>query len=107
MRRHGSFTAVIPHTDYRTALDYAEWEKNGEPEGFVWGVCWSMAYPGLRYVDNSELAAKWSKEFETEMHEAEIETNAFTLRLIFHDFTITKISDEGGIIDKVLIPLNA
>jgi hypothetical protein len=90
-----------------TFIDYAEWEKNGTPEGFVWGVCWSMAYPGMRYVDNSELAAKWSKEFEMEMHEAEIETNAFTLRLIFHDFTITKISDEVGIIDKALIPLKA
>lgn len=61
----------------------------------------------MRYIDNSELAVKWSREFEAEMHEAEIETNAFTLRLIFHDFTITKISDEVGVIDKVLIPLKA
>jgi len=87
--------------------DYAEWEKNGEPEGFVWGVCYSDAYPGMRYIDNSELAAKWSEGFEKEMHEAIIETNAFKLQIIFYDFTITKISDEVGIIDKLMFPLKA
>ena len=90
-----------------TFIDYAEWQKNGEPEGFVWGVCWSDAYPGLKYVDNSELAAKWTRRFGKEMHETVLETNAFTLQLIFNEFTITKISDEVGIIDKVLIPLKA
>lgn len=82
-----------------------EWEKTGAPEGFVWGVCWSLAYPGLTYIDNSELAAKWSEEIEKEMHESTIETNAFTLNLIFHDFTITKISDEVSVINKVLTPI--
>lgn len=90
-----------------TFINYAEWEKNGEPVGFVWGVCYSDACPGLSYVDNSELAAKWSREIEKEMHEAIIETNAFTLWLIFHDFTITKISDEVRILDKVMFPLKA
>jgi hypothetical protein len=90
-----------------TFIDYAEWEKRGEPEGYVWGVCWSMAYPGMRYVENSEPAARWSERFGKDMHEAEIETNAFTLRLVFHDFSIKKISEEVSIIDKVLIPLKA
>jgi len=90
-----------------TLIDYAEWQKDGEPEGYVWGVCWSMAYPGLRYIENSQLAAEWSERLGKEMHESELETNAFILRLIFHDFSIEKVSDEVGIIDKVLIPLKA
>ena len=90
-----------------TFIDYVEWQKNGEPEGYVWGVCWSMAYPGLRYIENSQLAARWSERHGKEMHEAELETNAFILRLIFHDFSITKIRDEVDVIDKALIPLKA
>lgn len=86
-------------------IDYAEWEKGGEPEGYVWGVRWSLADPGMKYVENSEAAAKWSQRFGKEMHEAEIETNAFTLRLVFHDFSIEKLSGEVGVIDKILIPL--
>jgi len=82
-----------------------EWQKNGEPEGYVWGVSWSMAYLGLRYIENSQPAAKWSERFGKEMHEAVLETNAFILRLVFHDFSIDRLSDEVGIIDKVLIPL--
>jgi hypothetical protein len=88
-----------------TFADYAKWEKAGAPDGYVWGVCWSLAYPGMRYIENSDVAAKWSKLFRKLMHEAEIETNAFILRLVFHDFSIEKISDEVGVLDKVLIPL--
>lgn len=76
-----------------TFIDYAEWEAGGEPEGYVWGVCWSMAYPGMKYVENSKLAERWGQRLKKEMHEAEVETNAFTLRLIFHDFIIKKISE--------------
>lgn len=40
-----------------------------------------------------------------QMHEAEIETNAFILRLVFHDLSIEKISEDVGVLDRVLIPL--
>ncbi len=88
-----------------TFIDYATWEKSDEPGGFIWGVCWSNAYPGFSYVENSELAAKWSLRFQKEMHEATIETNVFTLQLIFHDFIIKKVSDEVAVIDKFSIPV--
>jgi hypothetical protein len=88
-----------------TFKNYAKWEKAGAQEGYVWGVCWSMAYPGMQYIENSHLAALWSQRFGKQMHEAELETNAFILRLVFHDFSIEKISDEVGVLDKVLFPL--
>jgi hypothetical protein len=34
-----------------------------------------MAYPGLRCIEDSQLAAKWSENFRKEMHEAELETH--------------------------------
>ena len=40
--------------------DYASWERAGSPEGYLWAVCYSAAYPGAAYVDNSELAREWS-----------------------------------------------
>src|SRR5438045_16455 len=36
-------------------VDYNNWLAADEPPGFVWGVCWSMAYPGLTYQDQSVL----------------------------------------------------
>ncbi|HEY5959602.1 MAG TPA: type II toxin-antitoxin system HigB family toxin [Polyangiaceae bacterium] len=50
-------------------IDYMSWESAGEPEGFVWGVCWSTPYPGLTYIDGSQLAEEWSSRFNKSMHE--------------------------------------
>lgn len=32
-----------------TFIDHSEWQAAGEPTGFVWGACWSTAYPGRRF----------------------------------------------------------
>jgi hypothetical protein len=71
--------------------DYEAWEEAGAPEGFVWGVCWAEAYPGISYVDGSERARRWSERLAHEMHEAAIETNAFRLGLVFHDLVVEQI----------------
>jgi hypothetical protein len=86
-------------------VDYAEWEAAGEPEGFVWGVGWSTAYPGLTYIDESPRAREWSERLGKPMHEVSIETEVFKLHLVFHDFTVTKLSDEVRVLDKVMFPL--
>jgi hypothetical protein len=31
--------------------DYSAWKAAGEPEGYVWGVCDSEAYPGPTYLE--------------------------------------------------------
>lgn len=87
-------------------IDYGQWVAAGEPDGFVWGVCWSMAYPGLNYIDDSLRARQWSERLERPMHEVTIETEAFQLRLVFHEFTVTKLSDEVCVIDKIMFPIN-
>ena len=60
----------------------------GEPEGFVWGVNWADAYSGLAYVDESATAASWSDKLGFLMHEVVIETNTYTLALVFHDVAV-------------------
>jgi hypothetical protein len=87
-------------------IDYQQWLVTEEADGFVWGVCWSMAYPRLTYYEGSALAAQWSERFGQPMHEVTIETQVFRLQLIFHDVLIQKLSDDVGVIDQVIIPLD-
>lgn len=76
--------------DHFTDLD--AWKRAGEPEGFVFGVRWADAYPGGRLVHESALARDWSGRLGHQMHEAVIETNTYTLRLVFHDLRVTRIA---------------
>jgi hypothetical protein len=86
--------------------EYQRWIEAGEPEGFVWGTCWSMAYPGLTLHKDSEVARRWSEPLQKPMHEVTIETEAFLLQLVFHDLTIQKLSDHVSVIDRVIFPLS-
>ena len=86
-------------------IDYESWIAAGEPKGYVWGVNWSMAYPGPSYVPDSPRAAEWSARLGQVMHEAIIETNAFRLRLVFHSLSVERTGDEVSVYDQVTIPL--
>jgi hypothetical protein len=70
-------------------LDLDRWKAAGEPDGFVWGVNWANAYPGLTYVEASGRAATWTDKLGLPMHEVVIETNSYTLDLVFHDVSVT------------------
>lgn len=89
-----------------TFIDFRQWIAAGEPAGFVWAACWSTAYPGFSYVEDSADAKAWARRLDKEMHEVRLITEAFEVRIIFHDFTVTKVSDEVGVIDKVMFPLS-
>lgn len=54
-----------------------------EPDGFIWGVRWANAYPGLTYVEHGVRAAAWSARLGCAMHEVVLETNVYRLRLVF------------------------
>jgi hypothetical protein len=86
-------------------IDYSSWQDAGEPEGFVWGVNYSVGYPGPKLVGRSPAAAEWSKRFGKPMREFTLETEAFHLRLVFHSLVVEKVSDEVSVIDKIFIPL--
>jgi hypothetical protein len=90
-------TTALPDETWRLSwtnefIDYKDWDRAGNPPGFVWGVCWSNAYPGLTYVGDSDVAREWSDRLGHPMHEITIGTNSHLFRLIFHDVTIVVIA---------------
>ena len=85
---------------------YERWLQAEEPDGFVWGTNWALAYPGWEYHADSEQARSWSERLGRKMHEVSIETNTYALRLIFHSVRIEKVSGDTDLIRQVLIPLD-
>src|ERR1044072_6086725 len=71
-------------------IDYKEFEKAGEPEGYVWGTNWANAYPGFSNVSNSLKANEWTKKLGKEMKELLVQSEIFKINLIYHDWTLKK-----------------
>jgi hypothetical protein len=86
-----------PHTDY---------PEKEEPDGFIWGVRFAEAYPGLTYVENGERGAHWSQLLGRTMHEVAIETNCFHLRLIFADIRYAFLGNEPDVVVSKDMPIN-
>jgi hypothetical protein len=68
------------------------WEAAGAPEGYLWCVEYALAYPGLIYEADAPRAKNWAQRLGKSMHEIVIRTNAYNIRLIFHDVVITQIA---------------
>lgn len=86
-------------------IDYNAWLAAGGPEGYVWGVNWSSAYPGPTYIADSALASEWGSRLGRPMHEAVIETDAFRLQLVFHDLQVMRTGEEVSVYDLVTFPV--
>jgi hypothetical protein len=107
---HASYNTSMRDDTWRISwsdilTDYERWKEADAPEGFVWGVCWAETYPGLTYVEDSKAASDWSQRLGQPMHEVQIETNVYSLNLVFHDVVITKLGSEAPILDRVNIPI--
>jgi hypothetical protein len=89
-----TFTASLPDAFVFAGPDYAD---RDEPDGFIWGVRWAAAYPGLTYVVGGERATYWTEVLGRPMHELLLETNAFTLLLVFADV-------RHAIVDSAALP---
>lgn len=102
-------TLAVPETLMQSWDDcfihYKEWEKAGEPEGYVWGTNWANAFPGFSNVDNSPKAKEWTAKLGKEMKELLVETEIFQLNLIYHDWTIKKLNSDTKLISQVLFPI--
>lgn len=89
------FVRSLPDDFVYSGPDYPE---KDDPSGFIWGVRFSVAYPGLEYVEGGPRAREWSDRLGIPMHEVRIETNAFVLTLVFVDFRYREMGDEGEIV---------
>lgn len=86
-------------------IEYQAWLDANEPEGYVWGTEWSMAWPGMRALESSIKAQKWSTRLSKPMYEAEIETDRFRINIVFHSLRYAKVSDDTSTVSRCLIPL--
>lgn len=88
--------------DIRTALPAKTWacslderlidyESGVDLDGYVWGVKWHEMYPGGQLVGGSAVASEWSEALGLQFHEAQITTNAHTMRLVFSDLVSTVV----------------
>lgn len=99
-----SFAQSLPDEFVFSGPDYPDKE---EPDGFIWGVRWACAYPGLTYIPDGERAAFWSGRLGRTMHEVLLETNAYTLRLVFADVRHQYLGtdDEPGVLQVKDYPI--
>lgn len=81
------------------------WVDAGEPEGYIWGTEWSMAWPGLKAIEPSVKCNDWSKRLNKSMYEAQIETERFRLNFVFHSLRHAKVSDDTSTVSRCVIPL--
>ncbi|WP_369374454.1 hypothetical protein AB1046_08955 [Promicromonospora sp. Populi] len=90
-------TTAVRHDSWAVSLgdeftDFSEWERAGEPDGYVWGVRWQALYPGIRLLPESTEAGHWSSELGVPFHTARVETNAHDIELVFSDLRIDQIA---------------
>lgn len=89
-----------------TFINFEVWKKNNKPDGFLWGTNWSLAYPGFEEIKNSVKATNWSDRLGKKMKEVKLETNSFTISLIYENWTLEKENDDNSLKNQVMIPLN-
>jgi len=86
-------------------IDYNKWVEAGEPDGYVWGTNWSLAYPGLEIIEESIIADSWKKKIGKDFFEMILETDRFFLRIVFHDIRVEKLSEMTNVVSKFIVPL--
>jgi hypothetical protein len=86
--------------------DYARWTASGEPEGYVFGTDWSLAYPGISILFGSPEAQDWSRRLQRPMYSASVTTDRFCISLVFSEARHRKLSEEVGVVRQVVIHLS-
>jgi hypothetical protein len=62
---------------------YLEENQIENGERYFW-TNFSIVYPGLEIIENSELTDKWEMKFKCKFHHIRITTNVFELEIIFN-----------------------
>jgi hypothetical protein len=86
--------------------DYTTWTASGEPEGYVFGTDWSLAYPGITIPPPNSDEQDWTKRLQHPMYSASVETDRFRISLVFSDVRHRKISNDVGLVRQVVIHLS-
>ena len=92
-----TLAASLPDEFVHSGPDYP---AKDDPPGFIWGVRWACAEPGVSYVADGERARHWGALLGRPMHEVFLQTNAYTLLLVFADLRYAYLGtdDEPGVL---------
>lgn len=110
-----TFTHVV-RADCQTALSAEGWsgswddvfldyEASKDMDGYVWGTNWSLAYPGITAIIDDDEAEAWAQRVGHPMYAATLETDRFTLRLIFHSIRSEMRAEDTSLVKQVIHPL--
>jgi hypothetical protein len=94
-----TYECMVPPAGYSVNddfIDFEQWEAAGAPDGFVWAQP-ATIYPGWQLLAHPDTATRWAARLGIPMQEILIETNAFTLRLVFHDLAIKQIVGDQSV----------
>jgi hypothetical protein len=100
----GAFAQSLSDEFVYAGPDYPD---KGEPDGFIWGVRFAEAYPGMEYLETSARAEYWSGLMGRTMHEITVETNVYLLRIVFADVRYAFVGNEPDVVLPKDMPLSA
>lgn len=86
-------------------IDFDAYNAAGEPEGYVWGTNWSLAWPGFEAPHPTPDSDRWTKKLGHLMYEMSIATDRFRITMVFHDLRTEKLATEAPTVNKAVIPL--
>jgi hypothetical protein len=89
-------TSLTPES-YRRSLDkrLIDWDRAYEDDsldGYVWGTNCSTLYQWA-LIPESEKARWWREQIGLDFHEVVIESNGYTINLIFSELVVTKLPE--------------
>ncbi|OHX04168.1 hypothetical protein [Micromonospora sp. WMMB235] len=89
-------TSAVPPEVWTRSLDdrLVDNEQGVDLDGYVWGVKWQELYPGMKLLQDSPDAKRWSQLLDLPFHEALIEANGHNISLVFSDLVVDTI-DRG------------
>lgn len=110
-----TFTRVV-RADCQTALSAEGWSRSWDDVfldyelskdmvGYIWGTNWSLAYPGITALIGDDEAEEWTRRVGRPMYATTLETDRFTLRLIFHSVKAEMVTDDTSLVGQVVHPL--
>jgi len=86
-------TTALSAQIWRVSLDerLVDYQQGRDLDGFVWGVKWQDLCPGMRLLEGSAEASRWSRDIGIPFYEAEIGMNGHHISLVFADLLVDTV----------------
>lgn len=111
-KRVGAFEYVrcdrirdLPESWGDVFVDYGRWEAAARPDSDVWDTNWSLADPGFQAQDGADESFDWSPRLHRATHRMSLETDRFTLSLVFQELKVERLSADTRATSRVVVPL--